>query len=345
MLKKLFLLIIPLCVLFLVASVALADETDLDADYPWRFHAGPFSFKFYNQIDSHQQSRIVDGGKLQGFLYIHYTGEYTDDGLPVAERAKCPHLENLEDCRVGWILTGVPISATLVTKSPRIWSIDLADLPREPGYNHFQWLGEPHTPHELVIGLEYPGMLLKRIAPEPFFWLGGSGSSGSGGGGCGGHDGGDTGGCSGDTGDCDSGSTDDTGGCTGHDTGDIGGCDSGSAGGCDSGSTGGCDSGSTGDTGGCGGHDTGDTGGCGGSGGPGGGGHTGRIVPEGVDPHTNVVTDWDGNWTGGGGCGGHDGGDSGGCSDDTGGCTGHDSGDTGTDPDGCTGTDGGSCTG
>ncbi len=390
MFKKILFLILISASAFLLAGIVMADETDPDADYPWRAHADPFSFKFGNKIDSHQQSRIVDGGKLQGFLYIHNTGDTTDDELPVAEPAKCPHME---DCRVGWILKGVPISATLVNKSPRVWLVDESLLPDEKDYNHFHWLGEPKSPHCLEINETYSGILLKRIAPAPFFWLGGSG--GSGGGGSGGHDGGDAGGCdggdtggcdsgstggcdsgstggcdSGSTGGCDGGSTGDTGDCTGHDTGDTGGCDSGSAGDCDSGSTGdtgGCTGHDSGDTGGCTGHDTGDTGGCGGSGGMGGsGGHGGRIVPEGVDSHTNIVTFWDGTWSGGGcdghdggdsgGCTGHDGGDTGGCdggdtggcdgdTGDSGGCTGHDSGDTGSDPGGCSGTDGGSCTG
>ena len=30
--------------------------------------------------------------------------------------------------------------------------------------------------------------------------------------------------------------------------------------------------------------------------------HTGRVVPEGGDPHSNIVTAWDGTWRGWGGC-------------------------------------------
>lgn len=310
MIRKLVLVLALLGSFLLAVPTARADDSDVDADYPWRFHAAPFAFTFGNQIDSHQQSRVVDGGMLQGFLYIHDTGTFTTAGLPIAERARCPHME----CHVGWVLKGVFISAVLVQKAPRIWLVDSGSLPQEPGYNHFQWLGEPHTPHDLVIGQTYNGILLKRIAPEPFFWLGGSGSSRGGG-----HDEGGSGGCSGDPGDC----SGDTGEC-GDDT---GGCSS---------DSGGCTDGCSGDSGGCGGHESGGYTGGGGDSGGHGGGSGGRIVPEGVDSHTNLVTVWDGTWTGG--CDGHDGG-SGSCDGhdgSTGGCDGHD-GSTGGCEDGSTG--------
>jgi len=305
--KKRFITLFVIVMLLLApASVALADGTDEDGIYVWQHHAAPFDFKFGAMIDSHQQSRLNSAGILQGFIYVHFTESYTADGYPIMEKAHCPtdHL----DCELGWVIKGVPVKATLVHVAPRVWLVDAADLPDEPGYSHFQWVGPPKTPHELVVGTEYSGYLLKRVAPLPFFWIGpgedGGGSGGSGG--CGSHDTGDTG----DTGGCsghDGTDTGDTGGCSGHDTGETG-------------DTGGCtdhDDTDTGEEGGCSGHDGGDMGGSSGHS----GGSMGRLVSEGVDPHSNIVMEWDGTWSGG--CGGHDGGDPGGCSDDTGGCAGH----------------------
>jgi hypothetical protein len=301
--KKYFATLCLIVFLLLVsASAALADEEIGDDFYPWKHHEAPFDFKFGAMIDSHQQSKVNSAGILQGFIYIQRTGVYNDEGYPIAEKAHC----STGTCSLGWVIKGVPVQATLVHVAPRVWLVDPADLPDEPGYSHFQWVGTPKTPHELVVGNTYDGYLLKRVAPEPFYWLGGGGGSGGSGGtgGCSGHDGGDTG----DTGGCtdhDGGDTGDTGGCTDHDSGDTG-------------DTGGCtdhDSGDTGDTGGCSGHDGGDTGSSGHS-----GGSDGRLVGEGVDSHSNIVTVWDGTWSGG--CGGHDGSDPGGCGDDSG-CTGH----------------------
>jgi len=185
----------------------------------------------------------------------------------------------------------VPISAMLVNQSPRIWLVNPTDLSKQKGYTHFHWTGTPQKPHGLVVGQEYPGYLMKRVAPTPFFWLGGGRDhAGGGSGSCGGE----TGGCgddhSGSTvsdvgcGDETSGCTDNEGGCTD----DDGGC--------------------TDDDGGC----TDDDDGCSGGGGTGGSGHdghSGRIVPEGLDTHTNIVITWDGYWSGCGGCTG------GGCGD------------------------------
>ena len=252
-LKKIFVLVAILAILMLPASSTVsADESD-DDPYSWKDHQFPFDFPFENMIDSHQQSRILQPGKIHGFIYIHYTGVFTDDGYPMAERANCPVLQ--DDCDLGWVINGVEVTATLVNKGPRIWLINEADIPPGGGYTHFQWVGEPNSPSGLVVGQEYEGILLKRIAPEPFFWLGNTNSGG--GGGCGDHHasedglttlihepGGE------DEGDC---SDDD--------------------------------------------HDDG----CSGGGGGGQGAeHDGRLVLEGIDAHSNVVTFWDGSWHGDG---------------------------------------------
>lgn len=254
-------LLIGLILMFLLASsvsITLANETDFAEDYPWRNHQAPFDFKFGNMIDSHQQSFLYNAGeKLKGFIYIHNIEEDYSEGIPTAEKAHCP----TGSCMVGWVVKGVRISATLVNKSPRIWLVDESDIPIEPGYSHFHWTGLPKSPHDLVIGEVYEGYLMKRIAPAPFFWLGGPGSGGEGGGGGGGGcDGHDDGGCSDSThddGSCNDGTHDDDG----------------------------CNDGTHDDDDGC-------------SGGDGGshGGSQGRLVPEGVDSHSNIITSLDQPW-------------------------------------------------
>ncbi len=277
------------------ASIAAADETDLDGEYLWNHHQAPYDYKFGNMIDSHQQSFVnEDGTRLKGFIYIHVIpGQDYAEGIPTADKAHC----KTQPCMVGWVVKGVKVSATLMKKGPRIWLVDPGDIPKEAGYSHFHWVCEqgddqcPHSAHDLVVGQEYSGFLMKRIAPAPFFWLGGPGTGGGGGGGgCGGGSHDDDGGCtdgSHDDGGCSGGGTDTThtteGGCTDttHDDG-------------------GCTDGGTHDDGGCtdGSHDDG---GCdGGSGGSHGGG-SGRLVTEGVDSHSNIITSED-QLGGHGGC-------------------------------------------
>lgn len=243
--KRALFLITIIALLILPNAMTVYADMPGEEFYPWRDHASPFEFRFLNMIDSHQQSSVSEKGKLQGFIYIHYTGEFTEDGYPMAERANCPVQQ--ADCNVGWVVKGVPITAKLVNKAPRIWLVSESSLPKEGGYTHFQWVGDPEKPKDLVVDQEYEGILLKRVAPSPFFWLGNT--SAGGGGGCGGHETGS------------------------HETGgmDEGGC-----------SDGGCTDG----------HDEG--------GGSAGGGHGGRLVLEGVDVHTNIVTVWDGTWHGDG---------------------------------------------
>lgn len=200
-----------------------------ETGYPWREHAMPFDYEFVNLIDNHQQTRQLQNDTLVGFIYIRFTGEEID-GIPVAVRADCD--DPTLDCRVGWVVDGVRMQATLVQKGPRKWKVNAASLPVEPGYTHFHWEGSPPKPCGLVLDdgetdpVWYDGYLLKRTAVEQFYWFGGSGNeehngrlvipgvdphsnivtswdySGGGGGhggGCGGHDdgGSDDGGCGG----------------------------------------------------------------------------------------------------------------------------------------------------
>jgi len=304
---KLYTLLAVLLILVLGVSAVQADETDvetefeLEEDYPWSYHAEPMEFKFGNMIDSHQQSHLDSNGVLHGFIYIYDTGEDTVEGYPVAEKAHCP----TGPCMVGWVIKGVKIRAILVNKSPRVWQINPADIPKEPGYSHFHWIGDPHSPggpDGLKVETEYEGYLLKRVAKTSFFWLGGPGQGGGGhggsGGGCGGHD---TGGGD-ESGGCSDGETEE-GGCSGGGS-NMGNMPGSDEVGCTDSETdeGGC-SGTDHTEGGCSGEDHTD-GGCSGSdGGMGGGssGHGGgRLVMEGLDSHINIVTEWDGIWHGDG---------------------------------------------
>lgn len=55
----------------------------------WNDHLKPFDFMFGNHIDTHQQTMVLPNGQLKGFLYIEFTGEYTEDGYPVATHTDC----------------------------------------------------------------------------------------------------------------------------------------------------------------------------------------------------------------------------------------------------------------
>lgn len=170
-------IVVTLLLLMLAGgSVVLAE----DGGYPWQDHAPPYDFLFGNMIDSHQQSRINPLGALRGMIYIHYTGEFTDEGYPIARKAHC----NREECDVGWSVKGLELDAELVCLSPRTWLVDPAALPRQRGFTHFHWLGDPYSPHGqgdpeagLIVGETYHGYLMRRVARDTFWWTGGEKSS------------------------------------------------------------------------------------------------------------------------------------------------------------------------
>lgn len=162
--KKKGIVLLAMAVLLVVgAGTALAEG------YPWRDHARPFDFTFGNHIDTHQQSMIADGGLLKGFFYIRFTGE-EQEGYPKAMHGNC---NKKEDCTVGWILDGLPMSATLIAHGNDqhpTWCVDPNDLPKQPGYTHFHWLDEADHAGGLEIGEAYDGYLLKLTARETFFF-------------------------------------------------------------------------------------------------------------------------------------------------------------------------------
>ena len=254
MYKKLLVALVIGLLLFAGASVARADGPDLGL--PWDNHATPFTFKFNNLIDNHQQTRFLNNGRLQGYIYVQFTGEMIN-GVPVARRANCD--DPTLDCRVGWEVIGIPVDgATLLQKGPRLWKLPAAYLPDSPNefpeFFHFHWTGTPKKPCGLVLNEAiYNGYLFKRTAVTTFYWLGGNddketgrlitpgldlhsnldGYWTGGGGHDDGHSGEDPGGEPGGGdmgGGCDDHDTGDDTSCGGHDTGgepgdDTGGCD------------------------------------------------------------------------------------------------------------------------
>jgi hypothetical protein len=138
--------------------------------YPWRDHASPYTFLFGNHIDSHQQSHKLGSGGLQGFLYIHYTGE-TIDGIPVAEHIDCN--SNPSGCTVGWIIQGIPASGTVTAideMGMASFCVNTGARQIPAGYSHFHWLGDPMDDMDLVQGQTYNGYLLKLTATSTFYF-------------------------------------------------------------------------------------------------------------------------------------------------------------------------------
>ena len=164
--KKSVLLLVVITISLLGTTTALAGTS-----YPWRDHASPFDFLFDNHIDTHQQGKLTGQGKYMGFFYIKFTGDLTEDGVPVATHGKCPEIQ--DDCNVGWLLKGVPLQAEYLGHEMGqhpTWCIVAADLPKEPGYSHFHWLNVSSHADGLTVGETYDGYLLKLNAIETFFF-------------------------------------------------------------------------------------------------------------------------------------------------------------------------------
>jgi hypothetical protein len=145
----------------LTLSLVAARAVVATESYPWRDHAQPFDFRFGNHFDMHQQSQLLGNGQLQGFQYIEFTGGYTSEGYPVAMHGQDS---------VGWMMHGIPGTATLVALGMHhpTWLVNRADLPRQPGYVHFHWVGGPLRPED--IGKTFAGFFLKHTARETFFF-------------------------------------------------------------------------------------------------------------------------------------------------------------------------------
>jgi len=157
------------CLTFIILFLPGVALSGTIIDYPWRDHAFPFDFQFGNHIDTHQQTRELSNGDLFGFLYITFTGDFTEDGLPIAEH--CHEDTPPEECVSGWILRGKPGMATFVffDGDHPIWLVATrADIPQPGAFAHFHWLGEPETPAGLTIGDEYEGYFIELVAIKKF---------------------------------------------------------------------------------------------------------------------------------------------------------------------------------
>ena len=152
-----------------LAVAALAPcGTAVATGYPWRDHAAPYDFQFGNEIDTHQQTRAKADGALAGFLYVHYTGESTADGLPIARHEDCT--SPMMTCDVGWTVDGEPISATFlyhVEHDHPVWLVDRADIPQPGAYGHFHWLGSAPP----VVDVSRPGYVLELRAVGRFCFI------------------------------------------------------------------------------------------------------------------------------------------------------------------------------
>ncbi len=168
--KKLSLALLLIAALMLPAKPSLAASGNAaSTSYPWRDHAAPYTFLFGNHIDMHQQTQL-SGGSLQGFLYIHYTGE-TIDGVPVAEHIDCSATP--DDCTVGWVLSGVPAQGTVVATDAMgmpLFRIDTPAARTLVGFSHFHWLGLPLEDMDLQVNQSYSGYLLKLTAVAKFYF-------------------------------------------------------------------------------------------------------------------------------------------------------------------------------
>lgn len=136
--------------------------------YPWRHHQWPLSYVFGNAIDGHQQTREGRDGKLDGYLYIQYTGVVTKDNYPVATHVDCNVIG--ADCLVGWKVAGIPSSAKLVREPMHdhpVFLIERADIPQPGSYAHFHWTG-------MVMPMPYlsvSGYLLELTAVNSFCFI------------------------------------------------------------------------------------------------------------------------------------------------------------------------------
>ncbi len=89
---------------FILCSTAIGDDDDIRE---WRDHARPFTFLFGNHIDTHQETRLKKSGDLAGYFYIYWTGEFTDDGEPIAEHCTEPE-HYAAGCFAGWKIKAKP---------------------------------------------------------------------------------------------------------------------------------------------------------------------------------------------------------------------------------------------
>ncbi len=139
-----------------------AKATDFTA---WNDHAPPYSFRFDNELDEHQSSRLTADGILVGFLYIQFTGTRTQDGYRIATHAPC----ETSRCSVGWTFTARRRSAVLTDDDRSdypLFFMDRAEIVQPGAFNHFHWTGT--LP---VVGERTRGYLLQLVAADRFCFV------------------------------------------------------------------------------------------------------------------------------------------------------------------------------
>lgn len=140
----------------------VSSPTEAAPLFAWNDHAPPFTFRFGNEIDSHQQSKLVGDGGLVGFLYIRFTGTTTKDGYRVASHGDCSTVA----CTIGWTFNTRPREATLVVHEMDdhpVFFIERADIPQPGAFSHFHWLGAEPAPGDTVTGHVLQLVAVKRF--------------------------------------------------------------------------------------------------------------------------------------------------------------------------------------
>ena len=152
-----------------IIVVWLISSAAIQLALPWTSHAAPFSFLFGNEIDAHQQSLVMSSKRLNGFLYIRYTGE-TIDGIPVAEHTDCGMMAL--ECQAGWKIDGIPADGIYAGHNMENHMPQFCLQPEQvrPGFSHFHWLGDPMMGMELDLGQSYSGYVMKLVALDTFYF-------------------------------------------------------------------------------------------------------------------------------------------------------------------------------
>lgn len=152
-----------------IIVVWLISSAAVQLALPWSGHAAPFSFRFGNEIDTHQQSLMMSSKQLQGFLYIRYTGEVID-GIPVAEHTNCEMVA--QDCLSVWKFDGIPADGiysghNMDNHMPQ-FCLQPSQVKR--GFSHFHWLGDPMMGMDFVVDQRYSGYVMRLVALETFYF-------------------------------------------------------------------------------------------------------------------------------------------------------------------------------
>lgn len=159
-------------IFFVLLALLFAVSTSSGKGLPWKDHQSPFDFLFNNHIDSHQQLQVLPDGSLFGYLYITFTGETNEDGIPIAQHENCNDVG--VKCSVGWEIRGVPGHATFLSHQMGdhpLWQVMRADIPIPGAYTHFHWNGWPEHAHDLPItGEPVSGYYLQLTGKDTFLF-------------------------------------------------------------------------------------------------------------------------------------------------------------------------------